>query len=38
MSTAADHLPAGLEACDCLTPLGDAAATLAALRAGRRAL
>jgi hypothetical protein len=33
-----DSLPAGIEACDCLTPLGDAAATLAALLAGRRAL
>lgn len=35
---AADQLPAGLEACDCLTPFGDAAATTAALLAGRRAL
>lgn len=33
-----DHLPVGLAACDCLTPLGDARATTAALRAGRCAL
>jgi 3-oxoacyl-[acyl-carrier-protein] synthase I len=30
--------PAGLEACDCLTPFGDARATADALLAGRRAL
>jgi hypothetical protein len=35
---APDQLPAGLEACACLTPLGDADATVAALLAGRRAL
>jgi hypothetical protein len=34
----ADQLPAGIEACDCLTPFGDAPATAAALLAGRRAL
>lgn len=33
-----DQLSAGLEACECLTPLGDAAATASALLAGRRAL
>ena len=33
-----DRLPAGLEACQCLTPFGDADATVAALLAGRRAL
>ncbi len=38
MNTPADQLPAGIEACDCLTPLGDAAATAAALLAGQRAL
>jgi hypothetical protein len=38
MSAPADQLPVGLEACDCLTPFGDAAATAAALLAGRRAL
>jgi len=38
MSPAVDALPAGIEACDCLTPLGDATATAAALLAGRRAL
>lgn len=38
MSVAADQLPVGIEACDCLTPFGDAGATVAALRAGRRAL
>jgi len=38
MSSPADQLPAGLEACDCLTPFGDAVATTAALLAGRRAL
>ncbi len=38
MLAAADQLPAGIEACDCLTPFGDAAATATALLAGRRAL
>jgi len=38
MNLRADSLPAGIEACDCLTPFGDAAATAAALLAGRRAL
>lgn len=38
MSAPAEQLPAGLAACDCLTPFGDAAATAAALLAGRRAL
>jgi hypothetical protein len=38
MSAAADQLSVGIEACDCLTPLGDAEATAAALLAGRRAL
>jgi hypothetical protein len=38
MSAAVDQLPAGIEACDCLTALGDAAATASALIAGRRAL
>ena len=38
MSVPADQLPVGLEACDCVTPFGDAAATAAALLAGRRAL
>jgi len=38
MSPAADALPVRIEACDCLTPLGDATATHAALLAGRRAL
>ena len=38
MPAAADQLPAGIEACDCLTPFGDAAATAVALLAGRRAL
>ena len=35
---AAEQLPAGIEACDCLTPLGNAVATAAALVAGRVAL
>ena len=35
---AAEQLPAGIEACDCLTPLGNAVATAAALVAGRIAL
>ncbi len=38
MHPSADRSPAGLEACDCLTPFGDAKATAAALLAGRRAL
>lgn len=38
MSAPADQLSVGLAACDCLTPFGDAVATAAALRAGRRAL
>lgn len=38
MHAAADQLPAGIEACDCLTPFGDARATTTALLAGRRAL
>ncbi len=38
MTVPADQLPAGLEACSCLTPFGGADATAAALLAGRRAL
>jgi hypothetical protein len=38
MHAPAEQLPAGIEACDCLTPFGDAVATAAALLAGRRAL
>src|SRR4051812_17153518 len=38
MPAPADEFPAGLAACDCLTPFGDAAATATALLAGRRAL
>jgi hypothetical protein len=38
MTAPADQLSAGIEACDCLTPLGDAVATAAGLLAGRRAL
>src|SRR5476651_860495 len=38
MNTWADTLPVGVEACDCLTPFGDAAGTTAALLAGSRAL
>jgi hypothetical protein len=38
MSAQADQLPVGIEACECLTPLGNAAATAAALAEGRRAL
>jgi len=38
VNTPADQFPAGIEACDCLTPFGDATATAAALLAGRRAL
>jgi hypothetical protein len=34
----ADQLPAGIEACDCLTPFGDAVATADRLLAGHRAL
>ncbi len=38
MSLPAATAPVGLEACDCLTPFGDASATVAALLTGRRAL
>src|SRR4051812_33389450 len=38
MGAPADQLPAGLEACQCLTPFGAADATVVALLAGRRAL
>ena len=38
MHAPADQLPVGLAACDCLTPFGNAAATAAALLAGRRAV
>jgi 3-oxoacyl-(acyl-carrier-protein) synthase len=38
MSVPADQLPVGIEVCACLTPLGDAAGTTAALLDGRRAL
>jgi hypothetical protein len=38
VNTPADQYPAGIEACDCLTPFGDAGATAAALLADRRAL
>lgn len=38
MNAPVDQLPAGLAACDCLTPFGDAAATATALLAGRCAL
>lgn len=38
MSPIADLRPAGIEACGCLTPLGNAGATLSALLDGRRAL
>ncbi len=38
MSVSADQLPVGLEACDCLTPFGEATANVAALLAERRAL
>lgn len=38
MNAPADHLPVGLAACDCLTPLGNASATATALLAGQRAL
>lgn len=33
-----EKLPVGIEACDCITPFGNATATAAALLAGRRAL
>jgi hypothetical protein len=38
MHATADQLPAGIEACECVTPFGGAAATVAALLEGRRAL
>jgi len=38
MSATADQFSVGIEACECLTPFGDAGATAAALQAGRRAL
>lgn len=38
MTAPADRFSAGVETCDCITPFGDAAATTAALLAGRRAL
>jgi 3-oxoacyl-(acyl-carrier-protein) synthase len=38
MHATADQLPVEIEACACVTPLGDAGATAAALLAGRRAL
>ncbi len=38
MNALADQLSVGVEACDCLTPFGSAAATATALLAGRRAL
>ena len=38
MAVAADLLPVGIAASDCLTPFGDAAATTRALREGRVAL
>jgi len=38
MTTPADRCSAGIEACDCITPFGDAAATTAALIEGHRAL
>jgi hypothetical protein len=38
MHPTADQLPAGIEACDCLTPFGDAVANVTALLLGRRAL
>ncbi len=38
MPAPADQFSAGIAACDCLTPFGDATATAAALLAGRRAL
>ena len=38
MNAAADQFPVGIEACDCLTPFGNAPATVSALLANRRAL
>lgn len=38
MSATVDQLPVGIEACECLTPLGNAPATVAALLGGQRAL
>lgn len=38
MAAPIEELPVGIEACDCVTPLGDASGTAAALAAGRRAL
>ena len=38
MSASADQLPVGIEACDCVTPLGNAKETTAALLDGKRAL
>ena len=38
MSATVDQLSVGIEACGCLTPLGDSSATAAALVAGYRAL
>jgi hypothetical protein len=38
MSASVDQLPVGIEACDCLTPLGNAKETAAALLEGKRAL
>src|SRR5436190_13682953 len=38
MANLPDHAPTGLAACGCLTPLGDANATVAALLAGKIAL
>jgi hypothetical protein len=38
MSESVEQLPVGIEACECLTPFGNAQATATALLAGRRAL
>jgi hypothetical protein len=38
MNPPAEQLSVGIAACDCVTPFGDAAATVAGLLAGRRAL
>lgn len=38
MSASADQFPVGIEACDCITPLGDAGSTHAALIRGEIAL
>lgn len=38
MHPTTDHLLAGIETCDCITPFGDATATATALLANRRAL